>query len=377
METAKGPEHPALVTLFLCGDVMTGRGVDQVLPHPSDPCLHELYVQSALEYVEMAERKNGPICKPVDFSYIWGDGIEELARIAPDARIVNLETSITTSEDWIAKGINYRMHPGNVPCITAAEIDCCVLANNHVLDWGCAGLADTLRILRKANVKPAGAGLNLAEAEAPAAMEIAGEGRVLVFSFGSMTSGIPPDWAATGDNPGINFLETLSNTEVNRIASRIHEVKRKRDVVVASIHWGDNWGWEIPQSQRDFAHKLVDSAAVDVVHGHSSHHLKGIEVYQGKPILYGCGDFIDDYEGIGGREEYRSELVLMYFVTIDAGRHDLVRLEMAPFEIRRFRLNRASEEQVAWLRHAINRESGQFGVSVRRKSGHNFMLEWR
>jgi poly-gamma-glutamate synthesis protein (capsule biosynthesis protein) len=269
------------------------------------------------------------------------------------------------------------MHPGNVPCIAAAEIDCCVLANNHVLDWGCAGLADTLRTLRKANVKPAGAGLNLAEAEAPAAMEIAGEGRVLVFSFGSMTSGIPPDWAATGDNPGINFLETLSNTEVNRIASRIHEVKRKRDVVVASIHWGDNWGWEIPQSQRDFAHKLVDSAAVDVVHGHSSHHLKGIEVYQGKPILYGCGDFIDDYEGIGGREEYRSELVFMYFVTIDAGRHDLVRLEMAPFEIRRFRLNRASEEQVAWLRHAINRESGQFGVSVRWKSGHNFMLEWR
>jgi poly-gamma-glutamate capsule biosynthesis protein CapA/YwtB (metallophosphatase superfamily) len=377
METANSPKHPALVTLFLCGDVMTGRGVDQVLPHPSLPQLHESFVQSALEYVEMAERKNGPISKPVNFSYVWGDGIEELARVTPDARIINLETSITTSEDWIAKGINYRMHPDNIPCIRAAGIDCCALANNHVLDWGDAGLVDTLRNLRRANVKTAGAGLNVAEAEAPAAIEVAGRGRVLVFSFGSMTSGIPHDWAATSDEPGVNFLEALTDAEVNRIASRIRGMKRERDIVVASIHWGDNWGWTIPQSQRDFAHKLVDSAAVDVVYGHSSHHPKGIEVYRQKPILYGCGDFIDDYEGISGREEYRGELVLMYFVTIDAGRHELVRLEMTPFEIKRFRLNRASEEQARWLWHMLNRESGQFGVSVRWRSGHNFMLEWR
>ena len=90
-------------TLFPCGDVMTGRGVDQVLPHPSDPVLHESYVLSATEYLELAEKVSGPIPKPVAFSYIWGDAAVELDRVASAARIVNLETSITTSGDYEPK----------------------------------------------------------------------------------------------------------------------------------------------------------------------------------------------------------------------------------------------------------------------------------
>src|SRR4030065_1052838 len=122
------------MTLFLCGDVMTGRGIDQVLPHPGDPALHEGYATSALDYVALAERANGPISRPVEFAYIWGDALAEWARIAPDLRIVNLETAVTTRDAWQrGKGIHYRMHPANTPCLTAARIDCCGLANNHVL----------------------------------------------------------------------------------------------------------------------------------------------------------------------------------------------------------------------------------------------------
>jgi poly-gamma-glutamate synthesis protein (capsule biosynthesis protein) len=139
------------MTLFLCGDVMTGRGIDQVLPHPGDPVLHEGYATSALDYVALAERANGPIPRPAEFAYVWGDALAEWARIAPDLRIINLETAVTTRDDWQrGKGIHYRMHPANVPCLTAAAIDCCVLANNHVLDWGYAGLAETLQTLRRA-----------------------------------------------------------------------------------------------------------------------------------------------------------------------------------------------------------------------------------
>ena len=109
------------VKLFLCGDVMTGRGIDQVLPHPGDPQIHEYYMKSALGYVDIAEEVNGPIPRPVDFSYIWGDALGELDRMAPDLRIINLETSVTTSDDfWPHNGINYRMHPENVSCISAA-----------------------------------------------------------------------------------------------------------------------------------------------------------------------------------------------------------------------------------------------------------------
>ncbi len=69
------------VTLFVCGDVMTGRGIDQILPHPSPPQLQESYVRDAREYVELAEQVNGPIVRPVDFRYIWGDALAELDRV--------------------------------------------------------------------------------------------------------------------------------------------------------------------------------------------------------------------------------------------------------------------------------------------------------
>jgi poly-gamma-glutamate capsule biosynthesis protein CapA/YwtB (metallophosphatase superfamily) len=184
------------LTLFLCGDVMTGRGVDQILPHSCPPQLYEPFITSALHYVALAERSTGPIRRPVDYGYVWGEAREQLARERPDARIINLETAVTTSEDADLKGINYRMHPGNVPVLTAGGIGCCVLANNHVLDWGRAGLAETVESLTRAGIRVAGAGRDLATAQAPAVLEAA-SGRVLIFAFGATDSGIPSDWAAS------------------------------------------------------------------------------------------------------------------------------------------------------------------------------------
>src|SRR3979490_2608474 len=86
------------IRLFLCGDVMTGRGIDQVLPHPNDPTLHEPYLNDARSYVKPAESVNGAIPRPVEFDYIWGDALPELDRAGVDLRIINLETSITSSE---------------------------------------------------------------------------------------------------------------------------------------------------------------------------------------------------------------------------------------------------------------------------------------
>ena len=194
------------VTLFLCGDVMTGRGIDQILQHPSPPPLHEPCLEDALDYVRLAEQRNGPIPRHVDAGYIWGDALEELALAAPDATLINLETSITTSDAWDDKGINYRMHPDNVACLRAARLDCCALANNHVLDWGDLGLAETLRILHEAGIRTAGAGRDLEEARAPAVIELSGGDRVLVAAFGTETSGIPSRWGARPSRPGVHLL---------------------------------------------------------------------------------------------------------------------------------------------------------------------------
>ncbi len=127
---------------------MTGRGIDQILPRPCSPELYEGHVRDARDYVRLAERANGSIPKPVAPGYIWGDALEELGRVAPDLRIVNLETSITRhAHPWPGKGIHYRMHPDNATCLQAGGIHCCTLANNHVLDWGYPGLAETCQVL--------------------------------------------------------------------------------------------------------------------------------------------------------------------------------------------------------------------------------------
>ena len=377
------------VTLFLCGDVMTGRGIDQILPNSVDPRLYESYVKDARVYVRLAERATGRIDKPVSYSYIWGDAIDVWEQMEPAARIINLETSITSHDvPWPGKGINYRMHPGNIEVLTSAGIDFCSLANNHTMDWGREGLLETIRTLKNAGISYAGAGVDLNEAERPAIIETGqsrvneaekpaiietgqsrvneaerpaiietgqsrvneagrpaiietGQSRVIVFAFGSVTAGVPRSWAAGSGSPGLNVLPGMTDEAVSLIKEQVNAVKQPGDIVVFSVHWGSNWGYDIPASHREFARKLIDNAGVDVVHGHSSHHPLGIEVYRDRLIIYGAGDFINDYEGISGREEYRGELTLMYFPCIDPSDGSLVSMTMVPVRIRNFRLNHA------------------------------------
>ena len=371
------PDSRSLITLFLCGDVMTGRGIDQVLPHPGDPRIHEPFVRNARRYVSLAEELHGLIPRPAGFSHIWGDGLSELERAAPDARIINMETAVTVSDDyWQGKGINYRMHPDNIGCITAAGIDVCTLANNHVLDWGYAGLEETMATLRKAGIQGAGAGMTLKQAESPAVLEMPGKGRVLVFSLGSETSGIPREWAATATKPGVNLLPDLSEGTARRVGRRIREARRPGDVVVVSIHWGGNWGYAIPREEIGFSRRLIDEGGADFIHGHSSHHVKGIGMYQGRAILFGCGDFINDYEGIGGYESFRGDLALMYFVRMAPGTGALAGLRMVPVRMRGFRLERASTADTRWLAETLDREGRPFGTAVAAGEDGSLELLW-
>lgn len=362
--------------LFLCGDVMTGRGIDQVLPVPCDPTLHERYCQSAGDYIRLAEHVHGPIPLAVTPTYIWGVALDEFDRASPDVRIINLETAITRSNDYVPKGINYRMSPENASCLAVAGLDCCVLANNHVLDWGPAGLLDTLAVLDRLQIKTAGAGHDLAEASAPAVVEIANKGRVLVFALAAPSAGTPGSWAAADNRAGVNFLPDLTRSSVSHVAEHIVKMKRAGDVVVASIHWGPNWGHDIPAEQRHFAHALIEDAGVSIVHGHSSHHAKAIEVHRGRLILYGCGDFVNDYEGIPGYEEFRSDLRLMYFAGVNPATGELTALEIAPLQAHRFRLAYPCRKDVEWLAQTLDRNSRPLGTGVRQDLGGRLSLLW-
>jgi poly-gamma-glutamate capsule biosynthesis protein CapA/YwtB (metallophosphatase superfamily) len=350
--------------LFLCGDVMTGRGIDQVLQHPVTPALHESTVHSAVDYVRLAECASGVIPTPVDPYYLWGDALKEWRRMAPDVRIINLETSITRSEAFVPKGINYRMSPENAKCLIAAEIDCCVLANNHVLDWVCSGLIDTLQVLERHHIHVAGAGRDVAQASAPAILDVAGKGRVVVIGFACASSGVPGDWAATRDLPGVNLLDNLSETAAANLAQKLRSARQPGDIVVVSIHWGPNWGYAIPAQHRRFAHALVDLANVSIVHGHSSHHPLAIEIYKNRPIFYGCGDFLNDYEGITGYGKFRGDLSVMYFVSVNPASGECVTLDMVPLQIKRFQLVRPTSSDIDWLQATVDRECRRFGARV-------------
>jgi poly-gamma-glutamate capsule biosynthesis protein CapA/YwtB (metallophosphatase superfamily) len=343
-----------VTVLFLTGDVMTGRAIDQLLPHPGEPTLRESVVTDARTYIELAEHVNGPIPIPIDYAWPWGEGLDIVEQFAPDIRLLNLETSITAGGEFArGKAVHYRMHPDNVGCLTAVRPDVCALANNHVLDFGYQGLTDTLQTLDDAGIRRAGAGLDVGEAERPAVV-----GRVLVASCGMGSSGIPRGWAATGRRPGVAYVPAMSDRSATAVADRVVALKGPGDIAVVSVHWGSNWGYDVDSAQIRFAHKLIDEG-VDVVHGHSSHHPRPVEVYRGKLIMYGCGDTIDDYEGIGTYESFRHELRLLYFASVE----DCV-LQMVPMRMRRMRLERAPDDDAEWLRATLEGMSGRFGTRV-------------
>jgi len=364
-----------LVTVFLCGDVMTGRAIDQILPHPSDPRIYEEVASDARTYIELAEEVNGPIPRPVNPSYIWGDALAELRQVGPDARIVNLETSVTRNDEAWPKSVNYRMNPANVGCLAAAGIDVCVLANNHVLDYMHAGLEETLETLQQAGLATAGAGRTLAEARRPAVTDLAAGSRVVVHGFGARSSGIPPSWGATEDRSGVDFLADLSDETAAAIERRVEAVRRSGDITIASIHWGSNWGYEVPSAHIGFARRLIDGG-VDIVHGHSSHHPRPIEVYRGRVIFYGCGDFLNDYEGISGFEQYRADLSFMYFVTLDRAGGELVQLRLVPMQIRKMQSCRATPRDASWLADRLGRVSIPFGTWAEMAEDGHLFLRW-
>jgi poly-gamma-glutamate synthesis protein (capsule biosynthesis protein) len=357
--------RPGRLRLFLAGDVMTGRGLDQALATSVDPELREPWVRDARRYLELARTASGPFATPLSPETPWGDALQELAAARPDVRIVNLETAVTTSDHfWPDKGIHYRMHPDNVAVLRSAELDLVVLANNHAMDFGRPGLRETLAVLRDAGIGTVGAGPDRDAATAPAVLDPP-PGRLIVLAYGAWDAGVPRGWAAGASRSGLAYLDDVDAARADAVAEVARAVRRTGDRVIVSLHWGGNWGYEVPPGHRAFAHRLIEAGGADVVFGHSSHHPKGIEVHRDRLILYGAGDLLNDYEGIGGHESYRPELSLLYLPTLGPdGR--LAELRMVPMRIRRLRLERARGEAVAWLAATLDRVSRPFGTGVAR-----------
>jgi poly-gamma-glutamate synthesis protein (capsule biosynthesis protein) len=149
-------------------------------------------------------------------------------------------------------------------------------------------------------------------------------------------------------------------------------IKQRGDVLIASVHAGQNFGHEIDPAERAFFRRLIDEAGFDLVHCHSSHHVKAIELHAGRPILYGTGDLISDYEGIApsaSEASYRSDLGTMAFARFSAGAGACRELILRATRLRRLRVQRADADETATVCAILNRESVQFGTRIENRDG--------
>jgi poly-gamma-glutamate capsule biosynthesis protein CapA/YwtB (metallophosphatase superfamily) len=259
------------------------------------------------------------------------------------------------------------MHPENVSALQAAKISYAGLANNHTLDFSEPGLLETVKTVKKAGIAFAGAGETEDEATRPAILQ-------LPTSDGSSKHDIhiwaaadhPRDWAVV---PTFHFIDYTQKTR-QRLKDLLTKPMSNRALKIFSVHWGPNYSWQPAQEIQDLAHFLIDECGIDIIHGHSSHHVQGVEKYKEKLIIYGCGDFVDDYALTPG---YRNDLSAIWQVTIEERTSEsegkplkLKELKIYPTKIERFaaRVLESQEDDFRWVNDKIATLSGELSTTA-------------
>jgi poly-gamma-glutamate synthesis protein (capsule biosynthesis protein) len=230
-----------------------------------------------------------------------------------------------------------------------------------VLDFSYEGMYDTMSSLDRVQIKWAGVGKNLTEAQKPAIITFHGGIKIACFSFADHYN----YWASSALQAGINYINpnNIPPDFFESLKTKIVELRRNENIqlVSISIHWGSNYAWEPPAEFNTMAHQLIDICGVDLIHGHSSHHVQGIEIYKNKVIIYGCGDFVDDY---AVDDEYRNDLSFLYRLYLDTETYRWKRLELLPTRIKHFQVNRALGDDKTWLTKTIRKLSNKYLTNI-------------
>ncbi|KPV45636.1 CapA family protein [Alicyclobacillus ferrooxydans] len=216
---------------------------------------------------------------------------------------------------------------GMVKLLDNTGIEVVSLANNHALDGGYTGLRSTLEALASIGIKTIGAGQNLEKARCP--VEVSRKGNT--FGILSFTAVFPQGYEARQGLPGVSPLRTydfyahpdakswspgiipqvitlMDEHDSQQISESIMKLKQNVDYVIVCAHWGDSTKPSvITDFERNAAHMCIDSGA-DIVIGHHHHSLRGIEFHDGKPILYGLGNFLMDVPNVSNRLKMQTEI---------------------------------------------------------------------
>jgi poly-gamma-glutamate capsule biosynthesis protein CapA/YwtB (metallophosphatase superfamily) len=203
-----------------------------------------------------------------------------------------------------------------MPILDQAGLDGVTLGNNHILDAGTTGIGETIRHLDDAGIAHAGAGKDLAQARKPMIFDLGGT-KIGVLSY----MGVPSyDWAwATETAPGTApLLENVMREDIKRLRPKV-------DLILVMPHWGKEYIATPEPGQVDFAHAAVDAGADLFIGGHA-HWPKGMEMYKGKPIFYGVGNFLLD-------QSWSEETSTAIFAETTLYGDDIVQTRPVPFII--------------------------------------------
>lgn len=234
-----------------------------------------------------------------------------------------------------------------------AGINVVSLANNHALDYGYDAMLDMLKILDDAGIHYAG--VNFDEASRPALFKI---GRIKI-GFIAFTDN-EPDWESTTEMPGVFYIPVnIHDNRAKRLFELVRQTKKEADFLIVSTHWGPNWGYRPPARPHPVWSPLIDAGA-DVVFGHSCHVFQGIELYEGRPIIYGAGDFIDDY---AVDEIERNDQSFIF--TVETRDSQIYRLRLYPTVIRDFQARLATQGEAREISGKIQKLSAEFKTPAR------------
>ncbi|WP_226039457.1 CapA family protein [Natrinema sp. DC36] len=309
---------------------------------------------------------------------VWGTALERLREL--DGLVINLECVLSTrGREWqrTHRPFHFRADPEwAIPALERAGVDICALANNHVLDYEEVALRDTIEALDEAGIGHAGAGETIDEALEPAVRTIGGSSAGddepkpnadsdsgLDIAVVSVTDNTP-EYAADEDSPGTARIEmAVDDSDTRRLVSDALERAREThpDLLVASLHWGPNMVTEPPESFREFGRWLIEDG-VDIVHGHSAHVFQGIEVHEGRPIVYDAGDFVDDYRV---DDELRNDRSFLFVLAVTPDGQP-TELRLQPTEIDDCAVREADPEAATWSRERIRELSEPFGTEFDR-----------
>ena len=366
-------------TLLLVGDVMIGRLLDALLPTSIARQSPHTDPENAARTVDSYVLKRYPELKSYNYLSPWGNSVNLLKNA--DLVLANLETALTTSEkQWPNKAFNYRSHPDNVRCLTEVGMGgserrgYVSLANNHTLDWEIGGLHETVETLSNAGVEYAGAGRSAEEAARPARLRLGGDNGwdVKCWSFADHSS----DWRGVDAFNLINYTSKSREMVSQQLMAEQQKDADRLGLKVVSVHWGPNYRWHPASEIVNLAHWMIDECGVDTIHGHSRHHVQGVEVYKGKLIVYGCGDFVDDY---AVDPEFRNDLSAAWRVTVGGKTEkkdgeselEIKKLEVFPNRIQRFKahLLEKQDEDHKFLESKFRELCHAFGTKVEKELG--------